>query len=114
MLRTEVADEGVPVTVLEVGHRDDVTLEARHRRYSKVATTRQVEDQLLAGRYRLSYKRRRRDSSSGCAAEVVEFHRALLRSGAKWVKRSVRDCDTRVKPGLLGYEREQQIASTQI
>ncbi len=38
-LCTDVADEGERVTVLELGDRDDVAVEARSSRNSKVTTT---------------------------------------------------------------------------
>src|SRR5579871_3932021 len=113
-LRTHVADEGERMAVLEVGHCDDITRESRRGRNSKVTTARQVKYELLARRHDLRSERRRSCASSGRAAEVEQLHGTLLGSGAKWIKRSIRERDTCVEAGLVGHEREQQVASTQI
>src|SRR5215472_3557596 len=112
-LRTDVADEGERMAVLEVGYCDDIALEARCCRHSKVTTARQVKDELLARRHDLRGERRRSCASSRCAAEVEQLHGTLLGSGAKWIKRSVGERHTRVEAGLVGHEWEQQVASTQ-
>ena len=45
-LRTDIADEGEAVAVLEVGLSDNVAFESRSSRYTEVAAITQSKDQL--------------------------------------------------------------------
>src|ERR1700682_3773906 len=135
-----VADEGEPMAPFEVGRGDDVALESGHGVRRKIqsggaggihqrgavarhytATVEQREYQFAARRDDAGQRactrgcdRRRCGIVRRHSTKEEECHLARLEGRAKWVSRSVGDCDTRVESALVGYEREQQVAGALI
>src|SRR5271163_3596158 len=113
-LGAQVADEGEPMAPLELGDGDDVALESNFRLDILAAIAAgQSEYQLCTrvdGRCGLRCDRSR-SRSARQTAEEVQRNRTVLRRSAVYVERSVGDRDTCVKPGRIGHEREEQVAS---
>jgi len=100
--RAEVADEGEPVSELELANRDHITLEPCCSSGCQSRVDRASSD--VAGGYLRSRCRR---------AVEVQVARAGLRTSAERIGRGIRDRETGVKSALIGYERIQQNGITQ-